>query len=170
MNDEFDSDDRSARGDGGWSTHIEPEPAAPTGVVIPRTGPRQRAALLTLKAQVERLTAAHEQVGQSIEALARNHRTLSGALNGLLSAITGVLKAQEQDAVTAQMSRQTGWVGSDFTEEFVAERTKSHPHRDALLEAFAQDQADNPRGHPCRDCGRYYDEHRGGGGDCGGWR
>lgn len=29
----------------------------------------------------------------------------------------------------------------------------------ALNEVIEQDKRDNPRGHPCRDCGRYWDEH-----------
>ena len=122
-------------------------PTALTGVVMPPVSARQRDALLTLKARVEQTTAA-------LDIAAEAHRGMGRAVQGLLAAITDLLKVQDQDA---QGDADTLVATADPPELTVQE----------LLRLDAQE---NPRGHPCRDCGRYFDEHRGGGGDCGGWR
>lgn len=139
----------------------EPVPGlqtAITGVVMPPISASYRDALLEVKGQVERTAAMHETVGHAIEAIARAHRNMGLAVNGLLAAIGALIKAQE-----AEMNRP----------EPEVELPSTHPVRDLLL--ADQQSGRHPRGHPCRDCGRYFDEHRPaqeGDGDmhCEGWR
>lgn len=152
----------------------EPVPGlqqAITGVVMPPISASYRDALLEVKGQVERTAAMHESVGHAIEAIARAHRNMGLAVNGLLAAIGALIKAQEAEAgrpepvETAESWRQLAQDIVNGDEDALLARLPPE-----VAEAMARDRARNPRGHPCRDCGRYFDEHRGGGGDCGGWR
>jgi len=104
--------------------------------------PAQRGALLNLKAQVEQATAAHEAVGAAAEQLTRAQRGMGRALNGLLQAITQVLRTQDE--------------AEDQPAAVLVE-----PYRPpSAAELLADDLSRHPRGHPCRNCGRYFDEHR----------
>ena len=145
---------------------MDEEPTAVTGVVMPPVSATQRDALLHLKAQVERTTAAHEQVGVALDAAARGHRNLGRAVNDLLAAITGVLKAQEADSAVLRNDRANdrfpecpGCGAPPGQAHSPLCNVSRHPQRDTLLATVAQDRIDNPRGHPCRNCGWHFDEH-----------
>ena len=116
-------------------------PTALTGVVMPPVSARQRDALLTLKARVEQTTAA-------LDIAAEAHRGMGRAVQGLLAAITDLLKVQDQDA---QGDDDTLVATADFD---------PRPPELSVQELLRLDRVENPRGHPCRNCGRYFDEHR----------
>lgn len=111
---------------------------------------------VSIKANIEDLRARLNGAGVMVNRSAEDHQVAN--------------KARARLRAAAAVMEEVGLL----LDSIVASRELTTAISD-LNRVIAQDQIDNPRGHPCRDCGRYFDEHRpkrDGDGDmhCEGWR